>query len=245
MDETYVRVRGTWKYLYRVVDKAGATVDFLLTAKRDRKAALRFLRKGDQEERNACEDHDQQEWCQHGGADRKPQRRNGGGHRGPSDQIPQQHRRTGSSSHRAAGTADAGVQVLPLRRGDACRHRTHAHDPQRSIADDRRSVPGTAILFVRRISPDEFMDLAYPTGKFATEPPHESRIAVVPFVETERADRQSRVRHVHQSPSWDTANRVMAICLLVSAIRSVQSGSGQRKRAECYFSRWRIAPSQG
>jgi putative transposase len=31
--------------LYRAVDKAGATVDFLLTAKRDRKAALRFLRK--------------------------------------------------------------------------------------------------------------------------------------------------------------------------------------------------------
>jgi putative transposase len=45
MDETYVRVKGTWKYLYRAVDKAGATVDFLLTARRDRKAALRFLRK--------------------------------------------------------------------------------------------------------------------------------------------------------------------------------------------------------
>src|ERR1700759_5306793 len=45
MDETYVRIKGTWKYLYRAVDKAGATVDFLLTAKRDRKAALRFLRK--------------------------------------------------------------------------------------------------------------------------------------------------------------------------------------------------------
>jgi putative transposase len=45
MDETYVKVKGSWKYLYRAVDKAGATVDFLLTAKRDRKAALRFLRK--------------------------------------------------------------------------------------------------------------------------------------------------------------------------------------------------------
>jgi putative transposase len=45
MDESYVRVRGTWKYLYRAVDKAGATVDFLLTAKRDCKAALRFVRK--------------------------------------------------------------------------------------------------------------------------------------------------------------------------------------------------------
>ncbi|WP_428991319.1 IS6 family transposase [Methylocapsa aurea] len=45
LDETYVKVKGCWKYLYRAVDKEGATVDFLLTAKRDCKAALRFLRK--------------------------------------------------------------------------------------------------------------------------------------------------------------------------------------------------------
>jgi putative transposase len=44
MNETYVRIGGQWKYLYRAVDKAGNTVDFLLTAKRDRKA-LRFLYK--------------------------------------------------------------------------------------------------------------------------------------------------------------------------------------------------------
>jgi transposase-like protein len=40
-----VKIKGTWKYLYRAVDKTGATVDFLLAARRDRKAALRFLRK--------------------------------------------------------------------------------------------------------------------------------------------------------------------------------------------------------
>ena len=45
LDETYISVKGQWKYLYRAVDKAGRTVDFLLTAKRDRKAASRFLRK--------------------------------------------------------------------------------------------------------------------------------------------------------------------------------------------------------
>ena len=43
-DETYIKVRVQWKYLYRAVDKDGDTIDFLLTAKRDTKAALRFLR---------------------------------------------------------------------------------------------------------------------------------------------------------------------------------------------------------
>ena len=45
MDETYVKVKGQWKYLYRAVDKDGNTIDFLLTAKRDKKAALRFFKK--------------------------------------------------------------------------------------------------------------------------------------------------------------------------------------------------------
>ena len=43
LDETYIKVKGQWKYLYRAVDKAGQTVDFLLTAQRDAKAAERFL----------------------------------------------------------------------------------------------------------------------------------------------------------------------------------------------------------
>jgi putative transposase len=45
MDETYIRVRGQWKYQYRAVDTEGQTIDFLLTAKRDSAAALRFFRK--------------------------------------------------------------------------------------------------------------------------------------------------------------------------------------------------------
>ena len=36
MDETYVSVKGQWKYLYRAVDKSGLTIDFVLTAKRDK-----------------------------------------------------------------------------------------------------------------------------------------------------------------------------------------------------------------
>jgi transposase-like protein len=43
VDETYVKVAGEWKYLYRAVDKLGQTVDFLLTARRDVAAARRFF----------------------------------------------------------------------------------------------------------------------------------------------------------------------------------------------------------
>jgi transposase, IS6 family len=45
VDETYVRVKGRWMYLYRAVDSCGQTIDFLLSAKCDTEAAKRFLRK--------------------------------------------------------------------------------------------------------------------------------------------------------------------------------------------------------
>jgi len=45
MNETYIKVNGQWKYLYRVVDKEGNTIDYLLTEKHDMKAAKRFFSK--------------------------------------------------------------------------------------------------------------------------------------------------------------------------------------------------------
>ena len=45
LDETYIKIKGKWKFLYRAVDKEGNTIDFLLTAKRDKAAAMRFLKK--------------------------------------------------------------------------------------------------------------------------------------------------------------------------------------------------------
>src|ERR1700726_4365510 len=45
VDETYVRGKGKWVYLYRAVDSSGATIDFLLSAKRDAATAQLLLRK--------------------------------------------------------------------------------------------------------------------------------------------------------------------------------------------------------
>ena len=45
VDETYVKVRGQWTYLYRAVDKFGNTIDFYLSPTRNAKAAKRFLGK--------------------------------------------------------------------------------------------------------------------------------------------------------------------------------------------------------
>ena len=45
MDETYIRVKGKWTFLYRAVDRDGQTLDFLLSERRDLSAARRFFKR--------------------------------------------------------------------------------------------------------------------------------------------------------------------------------------------------------
>ena len=45
VDETYIKVKGKWKYLYRAVDSEGKTLDFMLSARRNKEAAKRFFKK--------------------------------------------------------------------------------------------------------------------------------------------------------------------------------------------------------
>src|ERR1700719_4155971 len=56
VDETYVRVKGRWTYLYRAVDSRGQTIDFLLAARRDTAAAKRFFRKAMAQPLALCSD---------------------------------------------------------------------------------------------------------------------------------------------------------------------------------------------
>jgi hypothetical protein len=91
LDETYVRIKGKWKYLYRAVDKAGATVDFLLTAKRDRKSGTALPPQGKRASWYSLEDHDRQERRQRG-CNRKLQRGSRRGDQEPPGQVSQQRR---------------------------------------------------------------------------------------------------------------------------------------------------------
>lgn len=52
MDDTYIKIKGLWKYLYCAVDTASQTIDFLLTTKRDAAAALATLNADKSEEEN-------------------------------------------------------------------------------------------------------------------------------------------------------------------------------------------------
>ena len=45
MDETYIKIKGVWNYLYRAVDKEGNTIDFMLSKYRDEASAKAFFTK--------------------------------------------------------------------------------------------------------------------------------------------------------------------------------------------------------
>ncbi|BBU64303.1 hypothetical protein MSC49_42380 (plasmid) [Methylosinus sp. C49] len=151
LDETYVKVKGCWKYLYRAVDKAGATVDFFLTAKRDCKAALRFLRKAigqhgepkkitiDKSEANTAAIQSYNEEHEADIEIRRVKYLN--------NIVEQDHRAV-----KLRDASDAGFQIISIGCRDAFRDRVDAHDPKGANANDERNASRAAILFPRRLS---------------------------------------------------------------------------------------------
>ena len=115
VDETYVRVGGQWRYLYRAVDGTGQTIDFLLSAKRDKKAAKRFFRQalGRENTRNPRHDRDRsaQELSRRDAGDEA------GGravalHAAPPRPVAQQPGRAGPPPRQAPDRADARLSEL-------------------------------------------------------------------------------------------------------------------------------------
>ena len=123
VDETYVKIKGRWTYLYRAVDKEGRTVDFLLRAKRDVAAAKAFFRLAFRRQGRLPLNHARRL----SGLTSRSQRGPGRTSRGKSmqDQIVkifEQFDRTGSSIRQASARSDARPQAFsakPQRRSPA------------------------------------------------------------------------------------------------------------------------------
>lgn len=116
VDETYVKVIGQWKYLYRAVDKAGNTVAFLLRARRDKAAARRYFEKAidhNGEPLTITVDKSGANLAAHEALNAD---------QGPANQIPEQRRRAGSPCHQTHHQADDGVQRFPV-----CTHHPVRH----------------------------------------------------------------------------------------------------------------------
>ena len=109
MDETYIKVRGSWVYLYRAVDKAGWTVDFFLSRNRDVTAAKTFLRNAMKNQRTPTKIT----LDLHGVASRRAGEEGDGRTSAPSqgaiEPILEQSRRTGPPLNQTADSADAGT----------------------------------------------------------------------------------------------------------------------------------------
>jgi transposase-like protein len=115
VDETYVRVKGRWMYLYRAVDSRGQTIDFLLSAKRDAEAAKRFFRKAlgqphTVNPRTITVDKNPAYPC---AVEQMKRTASCGDARGCGMQVPQQHRGTRPPARETPGQTGARLRQFP------------------------------------------------------------------------------------------------------------------------------------
>jgi transposase, IS6 family len=133
VDETYVRVKGRWCYLYRALDSKGATIDFLLSAFRDADAAKRLFRKA-----LSDRSHPQPRVINtdlapiYGSAipDSKKGRDAAQALSTPTRAVPEQHSGTGSSSHQTSSEGQAGRSRISGGPANDSRLRSASHDPE-------------------------------------------------------------------------------------------------------------------
>jgi putative transposase len=153
MDETDVRIKDQWKYLYRAVDKAGKTIEFLFRTKGEKVAARRFFDKAigqngspgtvtiDKSGSNLAALHAVN-------AERETPIQD------PSAHVPEQPGRAGPSGHQKHHPADAGVQGFSLRARYSEWHRVDEHDQERTdeMSGQDSAVSRPAVLLISFIS---------------------------------------------------------------------------------------------
>ena len=143
VDETYVRIRGEWRYLYRAIDKHGEAVDFLLTARRDLEAAKRFFRKMLKDGPLLFARPDR-----HGRGWHLPRRHRDGEEGGPAGPRPRPPRHETSSardrerSFPAEEKHAAGRRLSELQHGSAIHPRVRSHAMAAEGVRLRRSMDG-------------------------------------------------------------------------------------------------------
>jgi transposase-like protein len=135
IDETYIKVKGSDKYLYRAVDSTGQTIDFLLTAKRDKAAAKRFLRNAIEASGNAMPRVMNFDTNPASPAAVEALKADGVIPRRVVLRqckylISQQRDRTGSPNNKETSVAGQGLRLLSERLADVAGNRSGAHDPQ-------------------------------------------------------------------------------------------------------------------
>src|SRR5215471_12095280 len=181
MDETYIKVRGHWVYLYRAVDKAGRTVDFFLSGKRDVNAAKSFLRRAMKNPHKpakitldayAASHRAVREMKEEGELPRRVKVR--------SSQYLNNLIRTGPSASETTDPADARVQTIRQCGGHDRRNRVGGEDQEGAIQDRQaRRCQGSHVRTMERgarcLIPIERTDAAertrYRTSpEFAPEP---------------------------------------------------------------------------
>ena len=141
MDETYIKVKGVWKHLYREVGKEGKTVDFLLAARRDKAAAMRFFDKAMQANNVPEKVTMDKSGANKAAIDGINAGRETAIVERPSE-VPQQHRPARPSGGEASHQTDAQFQIISSRQMCTGRQQSRLLDQDTRLRDpfDRHAV---------------------------------------------------------------------------------------------------------